>query len=239
VPFHRPALAEGFRAAVPILLGIVPFGVITGVAMVASGVSPFAAIMMSLFVFAGASMVASAQLLSQGTPELMIVLATLFINLRFMMYSASLRLHFGQLPLRWRLAVSYLQADNVYGMTLMKFADMGAGHPLYSHKLEFFLGAAIPIWFAWQAAVLGGVLIGAGVPPAWHLEFAAPLAFIAMTVPFLRERTMVASALAAGLTVIATNGLPLRLNLIVATVAGIAAGLLWEQTLEKKRQMAR
>jgi predicted branched-subunit amino acid permease len=175
----------------------------------------------SIFVFAGASMVASAQLLAQGTPALLIVLATLFINLRFMMYSASLRLHFAHLPLRWRLLVAYLQADNVYALALARFAD----HPDDRSNLEYFLGAGIPIWLAWQAAVLAGILIGAGVPAAWRLEFAAPLAFIALTVPFLRDRAMIAAALAAAITVVATSGLPLRLNLMVAAAAGIAAGM--------------
>ena len=193
--------------------------------MVASGIAPPAAMLMSLIVFAGASMVASAQLLAQGTPAALIILATFFINLRFMMYSASLRLHFAQLPLRWRLLIAYLQADNVYGLTLARFAE----HPQDGAKLEFFLGAAIPIWLAWQGAVLAGILIGAGVPASWRLDFAAPLAFIALTVPFLRDRAMIAAALAAGLTVVAANGLPLRLNLLLAALAGIGAGLVTEK----------
>jgi predicted branched-subunit amino acid permease len=223
--FDRSAYAEGFRAALPVLLGIVPFGVITGVAMVASGIAPLMAMAMSIFVFAGASMVATAQLLSQGTPAALIVLTTLFINMRFMMYSASLRLHFARLPLRWRLLIAYLQADNVYGLTLARFADRSDDRG----KLEFFLGAGLPIWIAWQAAVLAGILIGAGVPASWRLEFAAPLAFIAMTVPLLRDRAMVAAALAAGITVVAASGLPLRLNVILAALVGIAAGVLMEK----------
>ncbi|HWA38083.1 MAG TPA: AzlC family ABC transporter permease [Burkholderiales bacterium] len=215
----------------PVLAGVVPFGLITGVAMVASGIPPLLAMLMSVFVFAGASMVASAQLIAQGTPALLIVVATLFINMRFMMYSASLRLLFAGLPLRWRLLVAYLQADNVYGMTLARFAD----RPDDPHKLEYFLGAGIPIWISWQLAVLVGVLIGAGVPASWRLEFAAPLAFIAMTVPFLRERAMVAAALAAGVTVVAAAALPLRLNLILAAAAGISAGLLFEKRAERKK----
>ena len=222
---HRPAFAAGARACLPILLGVVPFGVITGIAMVASGIPPSAAMLMSLLVFAGASMVASAQLLAQGTPALLIVLATLFINLRFMMYSASLRLHLAALPLRWRLGVAYLQADNVYALSLARFAD----HPQDPHKLEYFLGAGIPIWIAWQAAVAAGILIGAGVPASWRLEFAAPLAFIAMTVPFLRDRATVAAALAAGITVVAASALPLRLNVMLAALAGIATGLAFER----------
>jgi predicted branched-subunit amino acid permease len=227
--FDRSAYAEGVRASLPVLLGIVPFGVITGVAMVASGIAPLAAMAMSVFVFAGASMVATAQLLSQGTPAALIILATLFINMRFMMYSASLRLHFARLPLRWRLAIAYLQADNVYGLTLARFSDQGASRPDERSKLAYFLGAGIPIWIAWQAAVLAGVLIGAGVPASWRLEFAAPLAFIALTVPLLRDRAMVAAAFAAAVTVVAAASLPLRLNVIVAALVGIAAGLLIEK----------
>jgi predicted branched-subunit amino acid permease len=205
-----------------VLLGIVPFGIITGVAMVASGIPPLGAMLMSLLVFAGASMVASAQLLASGAPAALIVFTTLIINLRFMMYSASLRLHFAQAPLAQRLAIAYLTADNVYGLLLGRFSE----HPGDPGKLEYFFGAGLVVWAAWQAAVLAGVLIGAGVPAAWRLEFAAPLAFIAMSIPLLRDRAMVAAALAAGLAVLMTNELPFRMAIIAAAATGIAAGLL-------------
>src|SRR5690242_16654729 len=96
---NRSALAAGARAALPVLLGIVPFGVITGVAMVASGIPPLGAMLMSVVVFAGASMMASAQLLAGESSAALVILATLFINLRFMMYSASVRLLFARAPL--------------------------------------------------------------------------------------------------------------------------------------------
>ena len=207
------------------LLGIIPFGVITGVAMVASGIPPLVALLMSLIVFAGASMVASAQLLASAAPAALIILTTLIINLRFMMYSASLRLHFAEAPLRWRVAIAYLIADNVYGLLLSRFSE----HPKDEGKLEYFIGAGIVVWAAWQVAVLGGILIGAGVPVSWRLEFAAPLAFIAMTIPHLRDRAMIAAALAAGIAVIAAHGLPLRLNIVVAAAVGISAGMIFER----------
>ena len=207
------------------LLGIVPFGVITGVAMVASGIPPLIAMLMSLIVFAGASMVASAQLLASAAPAALIVLTTLIINLRFMMYSASLRVHFADAPLRWRIAIAYLTADNVYGLLLGRFSE----HPQDAGKLEYFIGAGIVVWAAWQVAVLGGILIGAGVPASWRLEFAAPLAFIAMTIPHLRDRAMIAAALAAGVAVIAAHELPLRLNIVAAAAVGITVGLFFEK----------
>jgi 4-azaleucine resistance transporter AzlC len=226
----RSAFAAGVRASLPLLLGITPFGVICGVAMVASGIPPIMAVLISVFVFAGASMVAAAQLLASGTPALLIVLTTIFINMRFMMYAASLRPHFVGLPLRWRLLVGYLNADNVFAVCIARFAD----HPEDRGKLEFFLGAGIPIWVVWQCATVAGVLVGAGMPASWHLEFAAPLAFISMTVPYLRDRAMVAAALAAGITVIAANDLPLRMAVIAAAIAGLATGLIVERKMPGK-----
>jgi len=225
MPFDRSAVAAGVRGALPVLLGIVPFGVITGVAMVASGIAPLAAMLMSVVVFAGASMVASAQLLASGSPEALVILATLFVNLRFVMYSASMRLHFAQAPLGWRLLIAYLTADNVYALILGRYAD----RPDDPSQLGYFLGAGSLIWVAWQLAVLAGVMIGAGVPAAWRLEFAAPLVFIALSVPFLHDRASIAAALAAGLVVIAAHDLPFRLYIVVAALIGIAAGLACER----------
>jgi len=193
--------------------------------MVASGIAPAVAMLISVVVFAGASMVAAAQLLASGTPALLVVLTTLFINLRFMMYSASLRLHFGREPLGWRLLMAYLQADNVYGLTVMRYADK----PDTPGERDFFMGAALVIWAAWQLAVAAGILIGAGVPASWRLEFSAPLAFIAMTIPLLRDRAMVGAAIVAGLTVVASNSLPFKLSIPLAALAGIGAGLALER----------
>lgn len=91
--------------------------------MVASGIPPLVAMLMSIIVFAGASMVASAQLLASSAPVAVIIVTTLIINLRFMMYSASLRTHFAHAPLKQRLAVAYLTADNVYALVLNRFAE--------------------------------------------------------------------------------------------------------------------
>ena len=220
-PFDRSSFHAGARASLPVLLGTVPFGLITGVAMVASGIAPPAAMAMSVIVFAGASMIASAQLLASGAPALMVVIATVFINLRFMMYSASLRPHLIDAPLRWRLLAGYLVADGAYGLSLGRFAEAREN----AGKLGFFLGAGVAIWVTWQAAVLAGILIGAGLPASWRLEFAAPLAFIAMSVPLLRDRAMVAAALAAGVTVVLAQDLPLRLSIPLAALTGIAVGL--------------
>ena len=100
------------------------------------------------------SALAVAALLSAGAPVALIVLTALVINLRFAMYSASVRLHLGAMPMRWRLAVAYLLADNPYALCMARFND----HPADRGKLGFYLGASLPVWACWQLAVLAGVL---------------------------------------------------------------------------------
>lgn len=204
------------------MLGIAPFGLVTGVAMVAGGIPPAAAMAMSLVVYAGASMLAAAQLLAADTPVLVILLTVLFINLRFMMYSASLRQHLAGLAPRWKALAGYLLADNAYGLCIARFTE----HPGMRGKAGYYFGAAVPVWLTWQVMVGIGILVGSGLPAAWRLEFAAPLAFIALTIPLLRGRAMLVAALAAAVTAVAAWTLPMRLGIAAAALVGLAAGLL-------------
>lgn len=222
--FDRTEFRAGHRAALPLLMGVMPFGLVTGVAMVANGIGALPAMALSVLVFAGASMLAAGQLLAAGTPAAMILLAVLFINLRHVMYSASLRTQFAGLPLRLRALMGYLLADNVYALSMMRHAE----HPQLAGKVPYYFGAALTIWSGWQVSVAAGLLVGTGLPAAWKLDFAAPLAFVAITVPLLRDRAMVAAAAAAAVTVVLAYGLPFRLGLPLAGVVGIAVGLLAE-----------
>lgn len=215
----------GLRDTLPLLLGVMPFGLITGVALAANGIPPLAAMAISVFVFAGASTLAAAQLLAAGAPIAIIVLTTLFINLRFVMYSASIRPHLAHLPLGRRVLCGFLLADNPYALSIARFTE----HPGRAGRASYYLASAVLVYLGWQVAVGLGIAIGARLPAAWKLEFAAPLAFIAICVPLLRDRAMVTAAVAAGIVVIAASALPMRLNLMLAAMVGIAAGLLAER----------
>lgn len=200
--------------------------------MAAGGIPPLQAMAMSVLVYAGASMLAATQLFADGAPALVVVMAAFIVNLRLFMYSASMRPHFAGEPLGRRLLVSYALVDNPYALFIQRFGT----HPGAANKFDYFYGLSIPIWLCWQATVGAGVLLGGQLPAAWKLEFAAPLAFIAMTVPFLRGRPMIAAAVSAGVTAVLAHGLPLRLGLALAAVAGICCGLLFERLAGKKPQ---
>jgi predicted branched-subunit amino acid permease len=224
----HPARSEfnaGLRAGLPLFIAIGPFGLVTGVAMAAGGIPPLEAMAMSIFVYAGAAMLAATQLIAADAPAVVVVAAAFIVNLRLFMYSASIRPHFAGQPLWRRVLVSYALVDNPYALFIQRFG----AHPEAPGKFEFFMGLAIPIWLCWQATVAAGILVGNQLPAAWKLDFAAPLAFIAMSIPFLRDKPMVAAAVSAGATAVLAHGLPLRSGLALAAVVGIVVGMLSEK----------
>jgi predicted branched-subunit amino acid permease len=225
LPPARTEFQAGLRAGLPLLIAIAPFGIVTGVAMAAVGIPPLEAMAMSVLVYAGASMLAATQFIAEGAPALVIVLAAFIVNLRLFMYSASIRPYFAGEPLGRRLLVSYALVDNPYALFIQRFG----AHPEAAGKFDYFAGLAIPVWLCWQASVAAGLLVGNQLPAAWKLEFAAPLAFIAMSIPLLRDKQTVAAAVSAGATAVLAHALPLRSGLALAAMVGIAAGLLAER----------
>ena len=193
--------------------------------MAAGGIPPLEAMAMSVLVYAGASMLAATQLFAAGAPALVIVLAAFIVNLRLFMYSASMRPLLKGESLPRRLLISYALVDNPYALFMQRFGT----HPEAPGKFEYFAGLAIPIWLCWQATVGIGIAAGARLPAAWKLEFAAPLAFIAMTIPFLKGRPMLGAAASAGITAVLAASLPLKLGLALAAVVGIVSGMLLEK----------
>jgi 4-azaleucine resistance transporter AzlC len=220
----HPQFLAASRACLPILPGVLAFGAISGVAMVAAGMPYYLAMLMSVLVYAGNAQLAALQLLTSGTPLVIAILAGLVINLRFSIYSLSMAPQLAAARPHWRPLLSYLLTDNGYAMVLR-----GYERPLGAmDKVWYYLGCSAAIWTTWQLGTLTGVLLGTRIPSAWHLEFSIVLTFLAIVAPTIRDRAIAAAAVAAGVTAILAWSLPLRLGLVVAVAAGIGAGMLAE-----------
>lgn len=205
-------------------MGAIPFGLITGAAGSSAGIEPAASIVMSLLVFAGASQLVAIQLIAQHAPATLVVLAVLLVNLRIMMYSAAVAPYFSHLPLRWKAPIAYLLTDHSFALTLARFRE----HDGIQFKHWYFIGAGSVLWLGWQAAVVAGVYVGGKVPAAWSLDFTIPLIFIALALPALHTPAQRVAGATAAIVAVFTSGMPLKTGLLVAGVAGVAAGLLRE-----------
>lgn len=228
----HPQFLAAFKACLPVLPGVLAFGTISGVAMVAAGMPYYLAILMSVLVYAGNSQLAALQLVSSGSPLVIAILAALVINLRFSIYSLSIAPHLAAAGPHWRPLLSYILSDNGYVLSLRGYErPMGA-----ADKVWYYFGCCAAIWITWQIGTLTGVLLGARIPAAWHLEFSILLTFLGIVVPTIRDRAVAAAACAAGITAVFAWPLPLRLGLLLAAAAGIATGMLVETLQERQRQ---
>lgn len=214
----------GCRAFGPMLMSIVPFGMVCGAAAISAGLTPWQAFAMSCMVFAGSAQIAATQLFADGAPLLVIITTAAVVNLRFMMYSASLAPHFRPLGKPWKALFAYLITDQAYALSIVRYLEDNQGRHLH----WFYLGLAGSIWVCWQIATIAGILLGSLVPPDWSLDFIVPLTFIAMVVPLLSDRAMLVAATVGGLASVLLI-LPLKLNLIAAALIGILAGIVAEK----------
>ena len=230
-----PAEARrGLRDVAPILLGVAPFALVAGATAVDAGLSPLQAVGLSVVVFAGASQLAAIELLGTNA-ELLVVLATgVVINLRMLMYSASIAPHFRPFRARLKAVCAYILTDQAYALSVARYTSVDADADLDpAARRQYYLAVAGSLWVVWQVCTLVGIVIGARVPPAWGLEFAVPLVFLSLLVPATTSLPkLVAAAVGGGVAVAgAVFAVPLNLGLIAGGAAGVAAGVLADERL--------
>jgi 4-azaleucine resistance transporter AzlC len=227
--YARLAFLAGVKAELPILLGVLPFGMIYGVLALEAGLLAIEAQAMSAVVFAGSAQFVIAQLVAGAAPALVIIVTAVLINLRHALYSASLAPYLRHLRPRWQWLLAYLLTDEAYAVAILHYRD---GREI-QHKHWYFLGAGLALWTTWQLSTAAGILLGAQIPAGWSLDFTLALTFIAIVVPALKERADIAAALTGGLAAVLLAELPYRLGLVVGALLGIAAGVLVDRLTGK------
>jgi predicted branched-subunit amino acid permease len=225
LPNARSEFLAGCRDISPVLVGTVPFGFVAGVAAVGAGMTPLEGIALSFIAFSGIAQLVVAQLVAAQAPALVTLGAVLVVSLRFLMYSASFSPHLAHLPARWRVALAYLMTDQGFAMGMQIYGQPGDRSLRHWHAL----GAGVTLFVVWQSAVIAGAVAGAQVPAAWSLDFVVTLSFLALLVPALRTRADLAAAVVAGAMALVAAGLPYKLALVTASIAGIAAGVAVER----------
>ncbi len=211
----------GVKDELPILVGVVPFGMIYGILALGAGLNPFDAQAMSAVIFAGSSQFMTVQLIREAAPWLVILMTGFIINLRHALYSATIAPYIKHLPRRWKALLAYLLTDEAFAVAALNYQREGVTR--FGHW--YFLGAGLALWTSWQASTAVGIFLGAQVPGSWGLDFTLPLTFIALVVPALKDKAGVVTAIVASLAALLFFGLPYTLGLIAAAALAIAAGM--------------
>ena len=225
----RQRFIEGSKAVSPILLGAVPFGLVIGVSVAATPINNWVGWATSIVVFAGAAQVAVIELIGTDALAVVAIATPLIINLRHAMYSAALAPHFGKLSKRDRLWMPYLLTDQAFVMSASRYEPDSDATTIK----WYYLGVAITLWIPWQIATIVGIVVGAEVPPEWSLDFAIALVFLGLLVPSIYNRPSAVAAIVGGVVAVLGLDLPNGTGIIVASIAGVAAGTIADWRLSR------
>lgn len=229
--YSHPEFHFGAREMLPLASGIASWGLMTGVAMVKSGMSVFEAVAMTLLVYAGSSQLASIPLIVAGAP-MWVILATGFcVNLRFVVFSLHLRPYLMHLP-RWRRMVNgYLTADMSYAMFTRRFPQPSQDAAARQAQEAYLSGNYLVTWTAWMVFSLVGIGLGNLVPTAWGLGFAGVLCLVGILCSLANSPLRALSAAVSGAAAVAAYALPFKLNIVAAILVAVAVCYWVEQTI--------
>ncbi len=218
---RRDAVLRGARELLPLSPGIFAWGLVTGVAMVKSGLSTLDATILSLLAYAGSAQLAAMPLIATLAPLWLVLLTAIIVNLRFVVYTALLRPHFTHLSAGRRLWLGYIVGDIMF----VRFTSLLQQEPNHPHKVAYYTGGALANWAIWQVSSLIGIFAASAIPASWGLELAGTLALVALLVPLCRQWPALAGAVTAAVVAVLAHSLPLRLGLLCGVIVGIAVAL--------------
>jgi 4-azaleucine resistance transporter AzlC len=227
---------NGFKAELPILIGVIPFGMIYGVLALSAGIPVGASQAMSAIIFAGSSQFITTQLVHIAAPSVVILMTVAIVNLRHALYSASVSPYTRHLSRLWKWILAYLLTDEAYAVTILHYQQTGEPDQA-DNRHWFFLGAGLALWVSWQLSTAAGIFLGAVVPESWSLDFTLALTFIALVVPNLKDRAGLAAALTAGVIAVLAFDWPYKLGLVAAALFGILVGVMIESLADRKERV--
>lgn len=230
---NKESLLRGVKAVTPLMLGVIPFGLISGISAANTGLSIGMTMLMSIGIFAGAAQLASLQLISINANMIVIIYTALIINLRMMLYSLSIAPHIQKVNTKWKALLAYSMTDQSYAMSSVHFMNN-----LEEDTKSFFFGASISIWIIWQISTVVGYLMGSIIPPELGLDFGIPLTFIAVLLKGVAGWPGVIAIITSGIVAVLASQLPMNIGLVLAAIIGITAGTLSERILSKKSEVS-
>ena len=213
---------KGIIDVSPLMIPVVPFGLIYGILAIDIGFSPLATMGMSLIVFGGASQIILLQLFSGGASSLVIISSVGAVNSRHLLYGAVVSEHVSDLKLIWKIIISYFLIDQAFA-TSNEFFKKNNDKNKYFHLV----GGGFTCWVVWQSTTLFGIILGSAIPEKLGLSFAIPLTFLAILVNDFRKIINIIVILVSGLVAMfGYNYIPYKAYVIVAAFVGLVTALI-------------
>lgn len=216
---NQPDVRRGVRDTIPVLVPVIPFALVLGLAIAESPLSNLVGWLGASFIFGGAAQLTVVTLSTEGAGLLAVIAAGLVVQARHVMYSAAFAPVFGPQPPWFRWVGPYFLVDQQFALTSLRVDD-----PPDSFR-SYYLGAGLTFWVVWQVTVALGLVVGPVLPEAWSLDFAVPLLFVGLLASAVDSAPGAAAAVGAGAVAWLTLGIPNRLGIVLGALAGVAAGV--------------
>tara|TARA_B100000902_G_scaffold390831_1_gene440440 strand:+ start:603 stop:1295 length:693 start_codon:yes stop_codon:yes gene_type:complete len=213
---------KGIIDVSPLMIPVVPFGLIFGVLSIDIGFSPLETMGMSLIIFGGASQIVLLQLFSGGASSLVIISSVGAVNSRHLLYGAVVSEHLSDLKLIWKIIISYFLNDQAFAIS-NEYLKKNKNSNRYFHLV----GGGTTCWIVWQSTTLLGIILGSAIPEKLGLSFAVPLTFLALLVNDFRKFINVVVIIISGLVAtLGYNYIPFKAYVIVAALAGLVTAII-------------
>lgn len=224
---YKNTIVSGFKKSIPVIIGYVPIGISFGILALNTDLSPYLIVGMSVFVFAGSSQLIAVNMLTAQAAIIPIIMTTFLVNLRHILMSASLSLHFKKTPSKLLPFIGFVITDESFAI----------GNTLLEEKKNkglFFLSMGLSAYLGWVLSSLIGVLIGRYILnfeiPV--IDFVLPAMFIILLIMQIRDKMdVVVSITAAILSIIFFFIFPGNWHIIVATLSAAVIGVIVENAV--------
>jgi predicted branched-subunit amino acid permease len=229
----KKAFWRGVREGFPFILVAGPFALVFGVLATESGLNIAETMGFSIVVIAGAAQLTAVQMMADSVPTIIVLASALAVNLRMAMYSAALTPYIGGAPLWQRAFAAYFLVDQAYALSAVEYEKRP--DLTVPDRMGYFFGSVIPVCIAWYGCTYLGAVLGTRIPPEWALDFAVPIAFLALIAPMLRTPAHLVAAFTGSVVALLAAGVPYSLGPIIGGLAGMAAGAQVELMLDRRR----
>ena len=220
---------RGFYDILPLMLPVVPFGIIFGAIGIELGFGAYFTFASSIIIFSGASQIVILQLLSSGASSIVSITSSSVISTRHLLYGAVINQHLNHLSIFWKLSLSYLLTDQAFAVS-NEFLKKN-----YKEKFKHYhlVGSGFTLWIIWQASTLAGIILGSIVPDELGLTFTIPLTFLALLVNYLRKIDHLIVIILSGFFSVIFFNAPFKSYIILSSLISLIGAMIIIKIKEK------
>ena len=213
---------RGVIDVLPLMIPVVPFGIIFGAIGIELGFGPYLTYASSIIIFSGASQIVIFQLFSAGASTLVSITSSAVVSSRHLLYGAVVSQYLSHLSIYWKIALSYLLTDQAFAVSNEYFKKNKENKIKHYHLV----GSGLTLWLIWQVTTIIGIVLGSIVPDELGLSFTIPLTFLALLVTYLRSIDHLIVIILSGVSSILFFDIPFKAYIIFSGIVALAGALI-------------